>query len=314
MKRVLLSLVFLYFFGGICFAHSTYNKKQPSNSSDTTTRLLDLAVASSPYLKGLNYTPTFTIYNNTLFVFNENKLVQIDLQNGAVSLNKAVTDFLKKLPEDKRSVSQMVVTENEYYLTTYNDLYRITKAGEATKIYSMPDYIEGIYVSKDKFIVSSLKAVELISKNGKRLGGAWPFSGLDPLEPVKGENGLYQTKDERDSVLEFKIKGEQDVSINRYSPVAGLTTITEPYLTYVSDKYFFVFSYVKRNAIYLIKKDLNKNEVYKTIAVKGASLTPPKAQLMDEEGTPYFQLDCSNNVYYIFAIIKGRLKVLSFTV
>lgn len=311
MKRILLSLFFLYFSDAICFA--TYDKKQPFNSSDTTTRLLDIAVASSPYLKGLNYIPTFTIYNNTLFVFNENKLVQINLQNGAVSLNKVVTDFLKKLPADESSVSQLVVTDNEYYLTTFNDLYRITTGGEVTKIYSMPDYIKGIYVSGDKFIVGSLQAVELISKNGKQLG-AWPFSQVDPLEPVKGENGLYQTKDERDSVLEFKIKGEQDVSINRYAPVSGLTNITEPYLTYVSDKYFFVFSYLKRNAIYLIKKGLNKNEVYKTIVVKGANLTPIHAQVMDEEGTPNLEIDYSNNVYYIVSIIKGKLKVLSFTV
>ncbi|SEP03054.1 hypothetical protein [Niastella yeongjuensis] len=51
----------------------------------------------------------------------------------------------------------------------------------------------------------------------------------------------------------------------------------------------------------------------KTIAVKGANLTPTHQQVMDEEGTPNLEIGYSDNVYYILSIIKGKLKVLSFT-
>ncbi len=53
---------------------------------------------------------------------------------------------------------------------------------------------------------------------------------------------------------------------------------------------------------------------YKTIAVKGANLTPTQAQVMDEEGTPNLEIGYSENVYYLLSIIIGKLKVLAFAV
>ena len=117
-----------------------------------------------------------------------------------------------------------------------------------------------------------------------------------------------------DSVLEYGNKGENSLSVNRYPPLSELTKMKEPYLSYVSDKYFIVFPYLNRNVFYAIKKNKNKPEVYKTIAVKGVNLTPTYPQMQNEEGYPNIRISYWNNVYYIFSVIKGKLKVLSFTV
>jgi hypothetical protein len=302
-RRIILSLGLVCFFATTGFA----------NTADTTIKLLDIVVASNPYLKGLEYIPTFTVYNGTLFIINKDKLIQIYLKTGAVSLNKVVTDFLKKLPEDTNYVSQIRVTGNEYYLTIFKDLYRISTSGEVKKLYSMPRFFESINVSGDKLVVGSIETVDLINKDGKRLD-TWPFPYLASARFIKGDKGAYYSSNEEDSVLEFKSVGETDLSINRYPPLAELGSIKEAWLSYASDKYLIVFNYLKRNAIYVIKKDTIKNTLYKTVAVKGANLTPTHQQVMDEEGSPNLEIGYSDNVYYILSIIKGKLKVLAFTV
>jgi hypothetical protein len=286
-----------------------------SHSADTTTRLLDISIASNPYLKGLNDVSVlaYTINNNTLYIVNEEKLVEINLQTGVIGLNKIVTDFIKKQPKDRNYVSQITVTEDGYYLTVFFDLYHITTNGVVTKIHTMSRFLEDVYAINDKLIVGTIDSVELISKNGKMLD-TWSF----PYAPVdgfrKGEKGLHFSSNGLDSVLEFQSNEANSLLINRYPPISELTKIKDGYLSYVSDKYFIVFSYVNRNIIYAVKKDMNKLEVHKAIQVKGVNLTPPSSQMQDEMGDPNIKIGYYNNVYYILSVVKGKLKVLSFTV
>lgn len=315
MKRILLALVFQFLFIAVCFAHITDVGKQPVNTADTTTKLLDINIASNPYLKGLNGVSViaFTIYNNTLFIINEGKLVEVDLKSGKVSLNKVVTDFIKRQPKDENYVSQIRVTEDGYYLTIFSDLYHITTNGAVTKVYSMFRFLKDVYFVNDRLIVCTIDSVELISKNGKRLH-TWAFPYASTEGFIKGDKGVYFSAIGEDSTLEFQSKEENSLSINMYPPLSSLTRIREPYLSYVSDKYFMVFPYRNRNVIYAIKKDLNKLDVYKTISVKGVNLTPTYSQMQNEEGYPNIKVGYWNNVYYILSVIKGKLKVLSFTV
>lgn len=312
-KGIILTIGLLYFFAITDFAQPAQENKQAFVNTDTTTRLLDINVATNSYLKGMAHIPTFTVYNGTLFLINKDKLVQIDLKTGAISLNKMVTDFLKKLPKDTNFVSQITVTGNEYYLTIFKDLYRVSTSGEVKKLYSMSRFFNGINVSDDKLVVASIQTVDLINKDGKRLN-AWVFPEMASAGFYKGEKGVYYSANEEDSVFEFKNTKGADISVNKYPPLSELHAIKDPSLSYVSDKYFIVFSYLKRDKIYLIKKDSNKNTMYKTIAVKGANLTPTQAQVMDEEGTPNLEIGYSENVYYLLSIIKGKLKVLAFAV
>ncbi len=314
-KRILLSLGFQYLFFAYCFAYSGGSEKQCVNTGDTTTRVLDIRIASNPFLNGLTDVSilAFTVYNNTLFIINEDKLVEINLQNGGISLNKVVTDFLQKLPKDTNYVSQIMVAEDGYYLTIFFDLYHITTSGVATKVHSMARFLGDVYVGNDNLIVGNRDSVELIRKSGKRLDTwSFPYGGVNGF--IKGEKGVYYSSNGEDSTLEFQCNGENKLSINRYSPLSELTKMKEPYLSYVSEKYFIVFPYLNRNVIYAIKKDVNKLQVCKTIAVKGVNLTPTYPQMQNEEGYPNIRISYWNNVYYIFSVIKGKLKVLSFTV
>lgn len=313
MKKIFLAVCLLCFFTTVSFAHVTIGKKQVHNVADTTTRIIDIGISTNNYLKGLRNISTFSIFNNTLFIINGDKLVEVNLQNGAVSQNDVVTNFLKKQPKDKNFVSKIRVTPEGYYLTIFKDLYRISTAGEVTKLHSLSRFYEGLYVLNDKLIVGSIETVELINKNGQRLQ-AMPFPSLASSSGyVRGENGLYYSGNSEDSVLEFQSKGN-GMNVNSYPPLSELVTIKEPFLSYVTDKYFVAFSYLKRNTIYIIKKDIKKNEVYKTISVKGVNLTPTASEMQSEEGYPNLKIDCSNYVYYILSLIKGKLKVLSFKV
>jgi len=312
MKRFFLLVVLLVCFTIIGFADVTVGKNQVNNVADTTTRLFDIDIAANNYLKGLKNISTFSIFNNTLYIINGDKLVEINLQNSAVTLNNDVTNFLRKLPKDYNFVSKIWVTTEGCYLTIFKELYRISSAGEVTKLYSMSRFFEGIHVLDDKLIVGSIETVELINKSGRRLH-AWPFPYLASSGYVKGEDGLYFSANEEDSILEFQSKAT-GISVNRYPPLSTLVTIKEPFLSYVTDKYFIAFSYLKRNTIYIIKKNVNKIEVLKTIAVKGANLTPSALEMQNEEGYPNFKIDCSNNGCYILSLVKGKLKILSFKV
>ncbi|OQP66226.1 hypothetical protein [Niastella populi] len=240
-------------------------------------------------------------------------LVEINLQSGGISLNKTVTDFLQKLPKDTNYVSQIRVAEDGYYLTIFFDLYHITTSGVATKVHNMSRFLEDVYVLNDNLIVGNMDSVELIGKSGKLLY-AWPISNRVSNGYIKGEKGLYHSANGEDSTLEFQSNGENRLSINRYPPLSELTKMKEPYLSYVSDKYFIVFPYGNRNVIYAIKKDMNKLDICKTIAVKGVNFTPTFSQMQNEEGYPNIKIGYWNNVYYIFSVIKGNLKILSFTV
>lgn len=254
-KRIFLSLVFQYLFFAYCFAYSGGLEKQRVNTGDTTTKVLDISIATNSCLKGLTDVSilAFTVYNNTLFIINEDKLVEINLQNGGISLNKVVTDFLQKLPKDTNYVSQIGVTEDGYYLTVFFDLYHINTSGVATKVHSMSRFLGDVYAGNDNLIVGNRDSVELIRKSGKRLD-TWPFpyGGVNGF--IKGEKGVYYSSNGEDSTLEFQCNGENKLSINRYPPLSELSKMKEPYLSYVSEKYFIVFPYQNRNVIYAIKK------------------------------------------------------------
>ena len=114
--------------------------------------------------------------------------------------------------------------------------------------------------------------------------------------------------------MEFQRNDENGLSVNSYPPISELKKIKEPYLAYVSDKYFIVFPYEKRNVMYAVKKDLNKLEVYKAIQVKGVNLSATLSQMQEEEGDPNIKIGYDNNVYYILTVLKGKLKILSFTI
>src|SRR5688572_7130313 len=135
MKSIYLAFIILSLFITCCSEQKADVKKQLINTADTTTRLLDINIASTPMLKGLSVgVIAFTIYNNTLYLINNEKLVEVNLNTGAVTLNKVVTDFIEKLPKDSNYVSQITVAEDGYYLTAFSDLYHITTNGVATKI------------------------------------------------------------------------------------------------------------------------------------------------------------------------------------
>ena len=286
-----------------------------SQSADSTTMLFDITIASNPYLKGFNSASViaFTIYNNTLFVINKDKSIEINLQNGTISPNKVVTDFIKKLPKDRNYVSQIKVTEDGYYVTVFFDLYHIAKNGMVKKVYTMSRFISDVYVANDQLIVGNIDSVVLIGKDGK-LQKTWSFPSMGVNGYIKAETDLYYTANGEDSTLEFQSNNANGLSVHSYPPVSELKKIKEPYLAYVSDKYFIVFPYAGRNIIYAVKKDMNKLEVYKAVKVKGVNLTATLAQMQEEEGDPNIKVGYDNNVYYILSVIKGKLKILSFTI
>lgn len=303
MKKAVLT----FLLSAVCFVNVTFSNPDKI-ARDSAKKLFDISLVANVLTKGLQDVSTISIYNNTLYVVNNYKLIEINLANGTISLNKVVSDFIKKLPSDRNFVSQIRVTSEGTYLTVFNDLYLVSTAGVGSRVYHANTFFGDLFVEKDKLLVTSRDSVELISKEGHNLK-VQKFLGIDYAGLRGASEGICYQATEVDSIYEFKVTGNNKIAINKYQPVS--LKISEPYVSWATDKYFLVFAYTKRDMIYAVKKG-TKSEVYKTISLKGFNLIPTATEMETEEGYPRFRIICSDNVFYTLSLNKGKLKILSF--
>jgi hypothetical protein len=309
MKKSGFSLLFIFLLTTMCFVNTTFSN-QGKIVTDSAKKLFDISLAFNVLTKGLQDVSTFSIYNNNLYFINNNKLIEINLVDGRIGVNKIVSDFLKKLPSNKRFVSQVRVTTEGYYLTIFNDLYHVSTAGVVSRVYHSYRFFGDLYVAKDRLLVATMDSIEMISNEGRPLK-VQKIPGFNYAGYRSSSEGICHQATEEDSIYEFKGIGN-NIAINRYQPVSLNGKIKEPYISWVTDKYFLVYAYSKRDMIYAVKKG-TKSDVYKTISLKRFNLTPSSTELQNEEGYPKFRIIYSNNVFYTLSLIKGKLRILSFS-
>jgi hypothetical protein len=310
MKKKYLSLFIILFITTTAFAHSFLKNKHERMFNDTVKKLFEIPVLSNALMQGLKDIDVFEIHDNKLYFINRDQLIEMNLVNGSIATNKQVNDFLKKLPKEKRYVSQIRVSDTAYYLTVFNDLFRISTSGVVTRLYHSYRFILGLSLMNDKLLMATQDTVELIANNGRSLA-IKPFPQSAESGFRKSTNGIYYSATEEDSVWEFQNSSPNAISVNTY-PSISAEKIADPFISYVTDKYFIVFPYTKRNVIYVIKKGINKNQLYKNISLKGYNFTPSQTDMENEEGNPNFKIGYSNETFYILSLTKGKLRILSF--
>jgi hypothetical protein len=305
----------MFLFLSIClinggFANTLVNCRPVRGEMDTVRKIGDVVIASNDLTKGLPDLDAFDVYNNTMYIVNKNRLLQIDLNNGAITTNKTINGFLANLHMQNLYVSNLKVVNDGFWVTIFNDLYFISTTGVVKKVYHTYRFFYTFNTANDNLLVATLDSVELISKTGKSLsvlqfpltsGNGWMHSTV----------GLHYNTIEEDSITAIEATGKNVISKKRYAPVADMKTIKEPFVSYVSDKYFIVIPYSARNVISLVSKNDFPKRIYKSFSIKGC--TPGDKQLQMEEGVPKFRTACDGDRYFVAAIAGGHLRIFSFT-
>ena len=178
----------MFLFLSICLINegfaNTVNCRPVHGEMDTVRKICDVVIASNDLTKGLPDLDAFDVYNNTMYIVNKNRLLQIDLNNGTITTNKTLNGFLANLHMHNLYVSNLKVVNDGFWVTIFNDLYFISTTGVVKKVYHTYRFFYTFNTANDNLLVATLDSVELISKNGK---------SLSVLQfPLTSGNGFYK--------------------------------------------------------------------------------------------------------------------------
>lgn len=304
MKTFVNLVVAFLFIKNNCIARSLYEV------DDTTKKVVDINVVSNVLTKGLNDIALSDLYKDTLYLVNKDKLVVVDMKSGNISTNIKVNIFLAKQLKLNKYARQIVVRDNSYYISFLNELYSISREGEALKIYTNYYFINDFNIVDNSILIASRDTIKMITVKGKDLS-SMPFEFTD-AGYIRSSDVISYSAVPEDSVYEFGLGKSFSFNIKKFAPISLTKVMGEPYISYSTDDYFFAFDYSKRNTVYVLKKDAKKNEVIKTIKLKGFNFAPTLAEIQKEEGNPNLKIGYSNNTFYVIALVRGRMRVSSF--
>lgn len=305
----------MFLFVSIClinggFANTLVNSRPVHGEMDTVRKIGDVVIASNELTKGLQDLDAFDVYNNTMYIVNKKRLLQIDLNNGAITTNKTINGFLANLLMQNLYVSNLKVVNDGFWITILNNLYFISTTGVVKKVYHTYRFFYTFNIANDNLLVTTMDSVELISKSGQRLS-VLQFPVTSGNGWIHSTTGLYYNAIEEDSITAIEATGKNVISTKSYAPLAEMKTIKEPYVSYVSDKYFVVIPYATRNVISLVLKNDFPKRVYKSFSIKGC--TPDDKQVEMEEDVPRFRTAYEGDRFFVAAISRGHLRIFSFT-
>jgi len=306
-------IMFLFFC--ICiinssFANSLVTYRTTHGGTDTVRKIVDVVIASNELTRGMQNLDAFDVYNNTMYLVNKNRLLQIDLNNGAITTNNSINNFLTGLQKRNKFVWKLKAGSDGFFATVFNDLYFISNTGIVKPVYHTYGFFLGLNSVNDKLLVATQDSVELISKSGQSLS-VFEFPLASGNGFIPSTVGLHYNAMAEDSIVAFEATGKNVISSKRYPPVADVKTIKDPFVSYVSDKYFVVIPYTARNVIHLVSKNDSPYRIYKSFSLKGC--TPGNKQLEMEEGAPNFKIAYDGKSFFVAAIAGGHLRIFSFT-
>lgn len=281
-----------------------------SKIEDTTKIVVDIDIKNNILTKGVNDIALFNLYKDTLYLVNKDKLIEIDMKNGIVTTNSKVNMFLTKQLELNKYARQIVVHDNNYYISFLNELFCISRAGDVQKIYTGYYFINDFEILDTGILIASRDTIRLITPKGKTLSYL-PFEFTD-AGYIQASQVISYSAVPEDSVYEFGLDKDSSIRIRKQAPISLTLGMNEPFIACATNDYFICFDYSKRNAVYVLKKSTRKNEIIKTIKLKGFDYTPKLTEIQKEEGNPNFKIGYSNNKFYIVALMKGRLRISSF--
>lgn len=311
MNKILIFVSFCISIINCSFSNSLRTCRNTQVGSDTVRKIVEVVIASNELTRGMQDLDAFDVYNNTMYIVNKNRFLQVNLNNGSITTNKSINIFLTNLHKQNKFVSNLKAGNDGFFATVYNDLYFISSTGIVKQVYHSYGFFLGLNIVNDKLLVATQDSIELISKNGERQYVLqFPEASSDGF--IRSTFGLYYAAISEDSIVAFEVDEKDAVSIKSYPPVSIVKTIREPFVSYASDKYFVVIPYTARNVIHLIMKNDSSNRIYKSFSLKGC--TPGSKELEMEEGEPNFKIGYDGKSFFVAALVGGHLRILSFSI
>lgn len=281
---------------------------QQQLNKDSSRKIIDLNL--SGMLKGVSDVEVFDLADDTLYLINKDKLLQFDVKTGSVMLNEKISSFLTTQFKEKKYAKKVIVRKNHFYISFFNELYDVSKNGEAKKIYKGSYSINDFNIGKSEILIASRDTIKTIDFKGKVLSSL--FFDFTDAGFIKSSEGIFYSATPDDDIHGFySEKGIIKAKI--YSPLSLNAEIKEPFVSYATDKYFVGFDYWKRTALYILMKGEKKHELVKTINLKDLDYKPSQAEIQKEEGQPNFKIAFDRGTYYVIALGKGKLKIKPFT-
>jgi len=305
----------MFLFFSLClikggFANTLVNCRPAHVVTDTIHKIVDVVIASNELTRGMENLDAFDVYNNTMYLVNKNRLLQIDLNNGVITTNKSINIFLTNLQKQSKFVYNLKAGSDGFFATVFNDLYFISGTGTVKPVYHAYSSFIGLNTVNDKLMVATQDSIELISKSGQSLN-VLQFPEASGNGIIHSTVGLHYDAVAEDSIIAFETTGKNVIGLKRYPSASNVKTIKEPFVSYVSDKYFVVTPYTARNVICLVSKNDSPNRVYKSFSLKGC--TPDSKQLEMESGSPFFKTAYDGEHFFVAAMAGGHLRIFSFT-
>lgn len=264
----------------------------------------------SGMLYGVSDIEIFDLVDDTLYLIKKDKLLQIDVKTGSAALNIEISSFLANQLKENKYAKKIVVRKNHFYITFFNELYEVSKAGEVKKIYNGTHSINEFNIGKSEIFIVSRDTIKMIDFNGKEL--SFMFFSFTDAGFIKSAESIYYSATPDDDIHSF-YADDGMISEKIYPALSLNSELQEPFISYATEKYFIVFDYWNRSTLYFIDKVDEKNNIVKTIGLKDLSYTPSPVEIKKEEGQPNFKVVFDKSTYYVLALNKGKLKIKLFT-
>lgn len=313
MNKFNVIILFPLFFINSCFSNTVGSVGYKQDLGDTTKKIIDISLSGNSLLKGLIYLDVYDVYQDSLYLINNDKLLQIDLKSGNITTNLKLNLFLAQQKKLNKPPQYLLVNKGCFYISFFDELYCIQTTGEIKKLYTDNIFISRFERFGTNLLIADQDSIKIINEKGKAVTSLSfvDFGGNNGF--IKKEGAICYQALTTDSVIEFKPTANLSILVKKFAPISLTKGIEEPFISYATSDYLIGFNYKKRNAIYVLRKDIKKNEIIKTIKLTALNYAPAPAEIQKEEGNPNFKIGFSNNTFYVIALAKGRLGISSFS-
>jgi len=220
--------------------------------------------------------------------------------------------FWKKLIARNQGARKIIVKDGIFYISFFDEIYSITANRKINKVYKGPNFIKDFNIKKNIFIIATRSdSIILANKKGQILGSIVPFS-MEDGGFIKSSDGISYNPIPQKNIFQFWDNSDNIISTKQFPPPVS-KNIEELDISYINNDFLIGYPGTKRNTIYIFKKSPDNYHLYKVIDITKFKCSPTQNELMSEEGEPNFRITYDNKKYYIVALTKGKLKVLSFS-
>lgn len=283
------------------------NKLNATNKSDSLKKILAVELKKNTLTSSLSSIDVIDIYMDTVFIINKDKLIVLDIKSGKISSDSKINLFLSAQAKLNKYPRQLVVRNNNFYFSFFNELFTVNRDGKIKKNYSGYFFINRFIPLKNSFLVAARDTIKLINLEGKTTFFL-PFNFTDD-QYLNNENMIFYSSVPEDSIYCFSVNSRSEIELKRISPLNVIKELKDPTLAFEESNFLIVYDYWKRNNVYLIGSEADNGKIEAKISLKNLNYIPTINEIKAEEGLPNFKILSSNSSFYILTLSKGKLNI-----